>query len=85
MSCLLICLHFLFTFFSQNSDQSSSEDDLADRMDVDDREYKAKSANNADDVANKRYIKIVFKTWCAYNIHLKFSTPFWEVSAFMTE
>ena len=45
-------------------------------MDVDDREYKAKSANNADDVANKRYIKIVFKTWCAYNIHLKSSTPF---------
>ena len=42
----------------QNSDQSaSSEDDLDDRMDMEDREYKAKSGHNVDDndVANKRY------------------------------
>ena len=42
----------------QNSDQSaSSEDDLDDRMDMEDREYKVKSGHNVDDndVANKRY------------------------------
>ena len=37
-----------------NSDQSSSDSDIDARMDVDDREYKVKHANNVDDVASKR-------------------------------